>query len=468
MSDPVAQYDTRFNWWAALGAGVWLIFLAPAAAAGWAARDTMAGWIGLCALAGFCFLYVWSFIWARPYRHDGRLFRTVQPQALAILGGLFALGAVIVLTLHQDGLATAVYVAVAGITMLPPRWSLPLAGILALGAEALARTVPGWEGADGVGLSVLLASFAVWGMWTAMRRTRDLLAAKEENALLMVDQERARMARDLHDILGHSLTVIAVKAELADRLVDVSPERARAEIADIQRLSRDALADVRRTVDGVRELSLPAELARARSALQAAEITADLPWSTTGSPSRTTDAVCGPRTSLRCATVTVSPDFANGRPPRGPMSSSRHRRRAGSGSAWWRARARRPQAPRRARPPRRPGGSTRRSALSESRPLGDDPAPARRRPGPRPRRARHPARPRTGHDRRGRGRPRRRGGRRRARVEPRRRPPRRRDARHGRDRGHPRAPRSASGRQGRHRHDVRAARLPAAGPGGRR
>lgn len=280
VSDPVAQYDTRFSWWAALGAGVWLIFLAPAAAAGWAARETMAGWLGLCALAGFCFLYVWSFIWARPYRHDGRLFRTVQPQALAILGGLFALGAVIVLTLHQDGLATAVYVAVAGITMLPPRWSLPLAGILALGAEALARTVPGWEGADGVGLSVLLASFAVWGMWTAMRRTRDLLAAKEENALLMVDQERARMARDLHDILGHSLTVIAVKAELADRLVDVSPERARAEIADIQRLSRDALADVRRTVDGVRELSLPAELVRARSALQAAEITADLPGST--------------------------------------------------------------------------------------------------------------------------------------------------------------------------------------------
>ena len=45
MSDPVAQYDTRFNWWAALGAGVWLIFLAPAAAAGWAARDTMAGCI---------------------------------------------------------------------------------------------------------------------------------------------------------------------------------------------------------------------------------------------------------------------------------------------------------------------------------------------------------------------------------------------------------------------------------------
>ena len=285
VSDPVAQYDTRFNWYAALGAGVWLAFLAPAVQAGWNARDTMAGWLGLCAIAGFCVLYVWSFLWARPYRQDGTLWRTVEPRALAIVAGLFALAAVIVLTLHQDGLATAVYVAVAGITLLPRRYSIPLAAVLAIVAEALARNIPGWQGADGIALSVLLASFAVWGMWTAMRRSRDLLAAKEENALLMVDQERARMARDLHDILGHSLTVIAVKAELADRLVDVSPERARAEIADIQRLSRDALADVRKTVDGVRELSLPAELARARAALQAAEITADLPGSTDDVPS---------------------------------------------------------------------------------------------------------------------------------------------------------------------------------------
>ena len=280
MSDPVARYDTRFSWYAALGAGVWLVFLAPAVAAGWAARETMAGWVGLCAVAGFCFLYVWSFTWARPYRQDGVLWREVQPRAVAIVAGLFTLGAIVVLTLHQDGLATAVYVAVSAITLLPRRYSLPFAAALAIGAETLARNVPGWQGADGIALSVLLAGFAVWGMWTAMRRSRDLLAAKEENALLMVDQERARMARDLHDILGHSLTVIAVKAELADRLVDVSPERARAEIADIQRLSRDALADVRRTVDGVRELSLPAELARARAALQAAEITADLPGST--------------------------------------------------------------------------------------------------------------------------------------------------------------------------------------------
>ena len=80
--------------------------------------------------------------------------------------------------------------------------------------------------------------------------------------------ERNRFARDLHDILGHSLTVITVKAELAERLLDVDPDRARAELADLERLTRDALADVRRAVEGYRELTLPGELARARTALR--------------------------------------------------------------------------------------------------------------------------------------------------------------------------------------------------------
>src|SRR5436190_21941747 len=123
VSDPVADYDTRFNWYAAVGAGVWLVFLVPAVQAGWNARDTMAGWLGLCALAGFCVLYVWSFIWGRPYRQSGALWRAAQPRAVLIVVALFALGAIVVLTLHQDGLATAVYVAVAGITPLPRRRS---------------------------------------------------------------------------------------------------------------------------------------------------------------------------------------------------------------------------------------------------------------------------------------------------------------------------------------------------------
>ena len=125
----------------------------------------------------------------------------------------------------------------------------------------------------------------MWGVSQLMQRNVELVRAEEENARLAVADERNRFARDLHDILGHSLTVITVKAELANRLLDVDPERARAELADLERLSRDALADVRRAVEGYRDLTLPGELARAREALRAAEIEADLPNSADEVPS---------------------------------------------------------------------------------------------------------------------------------------------------------------------------------------
>ena len=105
-----------------------------------------------------------------------------------------------------------------------------------------------------------------------------------QNARQAVDDERGRIARDLHDLLGQSLTVISVKAELAQKLLAVDLERARAELADLERISRDALADVRLAVEGYREISLSDELARARVALQAAEIDADLPSSSDDVP----------------------------------------------------------------------------------------------------------------------------------------------------------------------------------------
>jgi two-component system sensor histidine kinase DesK len=109
-------------------------------------------------------------------------------------------------------------------------------------------------------------------------------AQHQENARLAVDKERSRFARELHDIMGNSLTVIAVKAELAQKLLEVDLDRARAEIADVERLSRDAMTDVRRAVEGYRDITLPGELVRARAALTAAEIEPDLPSSTDGVP----------------------------------------------------------------------------------------------------------------------------------------------------------------------------------------
>jgi two-component system sensor histidine kinase DesK len=101
--------------------------------------------------------------------------------------------------------------------------------------------------------------------------------AQDEITRLAVVEERARFSRDLHDVLGHSLTVVAMKSELAARLVDVDPARAKTEMQDVERLSREALQGLRRAVSGYREADLDAELVSARAALEAAAIDAALP-----------------------------------------------------------------------------------------------------------------------------------------------------------------------------------------------
>src|SRR5262249_3539777 len=99
-----------------------------------------------------------------------------------------------------------------------------------------------------------------------------LRRAREELARGAVNEERLRFARDLHDLLGHSLSTIVLKSELAGRLVP--PGRAAAEIADVQRAARDALQQVRAAVAGYRRPSLVSEIAAARELLAAAGIDA--------------------------------------------------------------------------------------------------------------------------------------------------------------------------------------------------
>jgi two-component system sensor histidine kinase DesK len=189
-----------------------------------------------------------------------------------------------VASLGVTGLASTVYIAVASMMLLRLWWALLVVAVLFAGSLGLSL-VAGWGTQLGLAFAIAAASLAVFGMRTVMSRNVELVVAEQENARLAVDSERNRFARDLHDILGHSLTVITVKAELAQRLIDVDPDRARTELADLERLSRDALADVRRAVTGYRELTLPGELARARAALCAAEIEPMLPQSTEDVPS---------------------------------------------------------------------------------------------------------------------------------------------------------------------------------------
>ena len=102
------------------------------------------------------------------------------------------------------------------------------------------------------------------------RANRELRTTREELARLAVSEERLRIARDLHDLLGHSLSVIAIKTELARRLLERDPDRAAAELDDIQAVTREALAEVREAVQGYRRLALADALDGARKALTAA------------------------------------------------------------------------------------------------------------------------------------------------------------------------------------------------------
>lgn len=114
-------------------------------------------------------------------------------------------------------------------------------------------------------------------MRTLIEADEQATAAKRD---LAVVSERERVARDVHDGLGHTLTVVAMKAELAERIMDADPERARTELADLRRLTRDALDQVRTTVSDLRTTDLPNQVAALEMTLEGAGIDVEV----TGNP----------------------------------------------------------------------------------------------------------------------------------------------------------------------------------------
>jgi two-component system, NarL family, sensor histidine kinase DesK len=281
-----AEHRTGPRRWGLLFAGIWLFYLLSPLSAAWAMRDQPKAWIGILATLTFAAIYLGVFL-AMRWRLTFAPFRAplAAAQGIAVVGVMVALGVLMCVTIGQEGTAAAVYIAVVAVICLHTRWAWAVAVAVAVTTYLATLRAPGWHRDDGILFGTLVATLAIWGITQAINRNIEVLSVREENARLALEDERNRFARDLHDILGHSLTVITVKAELANRLIDVDTDRARAELDDLERLSRDALADVRRAVEGYRELTLPGELARARTALSAAEIAADLPNSTEGVPS---------------------------------------------------------------------------------------------------------------------------------------------------------------------------------------
>jgi two-component system sensor histidine kinase DesK len=151
----------------------------------------------------------------------------------------------------------------------------------ALVGWALALALAGLLG--GLWMPVLIAALSLGvGLgiagWMESSRIRRMLERSQTRVeMLTVAAERARISRDLHDILGHSLTAITIKSSLAARLADTEPAAAKEEMAAVEAIARQALADVRATVSGLTEIRLATEIASARSVLLAAGVDARTP-----------------------------------------------------------------------------------------------------------------------------------------------------------------------------------------------
>jgi two-component system sensor histidine kinase DesK len=150
-----------------------------------------------------------------------------------------------------------------------------------LSCSALAGITSALAGANGGTVVSYVASSAGIGLLMLVlgdlrQRNAQLSEARAELARLAVAQERERFARDLHDLLGHSLSVITLKAELAGRMLSDGPADAAREVAELEQVARTALSEVREAVSGYHQPTLEGELAGARMALAAAGIEADV------------------------------------------------------------------------------------------------------------------------------------------------------------------------------------------------
>ncbi len=145
----------------------------------------------------------------------------------------------------------------------------------------LPALVPSWDAGVDVdgGVTVVLISLAMFGFFGLVRANGELSAARVEVARLAAEGERNRIARDLHDLLGHSLTTITIKAGLARRLAPRDPDRAAIEIGEVEELARRSLREVRAAVSGYRDVTLRGELATSQEVLRAAGIATSFPGS---------------------------------------------------------------------------------------------------------------------------------------------------------------------------------------------
>lgn len=254
---------------------LWLPFIIPAFVGLFQAHLTTPRLIAILACATLFFgIYLWA-SWRRaqslvstsslPRRPEASTWLTIATLTILSLVLVWLGGSA------WQGLFFYVCGYVGG--SLPVRWTILTATVIALLA-----TVTGWLANIGwlnlvqtvifIPAIILITRVIMWSITTSWA----LDTARKEIARLAVTTERLRIARDLHDLLGHNLSLITLKSELAGRLIRVAPERAASEVGDIERVARTTLQEVREAVAFYRQPTLASELHAAQEILDAAGI----------------------------------------------------------------------------------------------------------------------------------------------------------------------------------------------------
>jgi two-component system sensor histidine kinase DesK len=271
--DPTEPPVTRDPWEKAgwLMAAIWLVFLAFPLIAVFAVTENP--WLrtaNVLVILTFAGVYTLSFV-RLPECNPARLPRHAATY-LPILVGLIVIAG---LTIRSNALSMGAYVVAFSVYAMPLRLALFSIGTILSLATVLplldTSEGPPWWMYDLIILLVAVACLIPKQLDERAERKR----ARDKSLTLAA--ERDRVARDVHDVLGHSLTVITVKSELAERLVDLDPARAKDEVAQVRSIARQALAEIRATVAGLRVARLADELTHADEALRGAGIAADLP-----------------------------------------------------------------------------------------------------------------------------------------------------------------------------------------------
>ncbi|WP_130012187.1 sensor histidine kinase [Serinicoccus sediminis] len=267
---PSADPWARWGW---LFGGIWLFFFAFPLTHIW---TTEASTLWRVLATGLVVAFMAAYL--VTVRQATRLVAAGRYSSAA-RGGLEGLAAMVVIAV-----VLAVQIGPYSMTAFPfivavPVFFLPWRGVwitsLSLFAVGVVASTLAWGARPSAmlwAIALLVLSTSVLSRHLEERQE----STREVEGQLALTEERERVARDVHDVLGHSLTVVTIKTELAQRLIDVDPAAAKRELADVQDLSRQALAEIRATVGGLRVARLADELEAAHVALAGAGIEAEV------------------------------------------------------------------------------------------------------------------------------------------------------------------------------------------------